>query len=228
MCALKKDDFCSKAPVFVGDILWEHLLLLQAECDKEEPRSALKNAAPKISETAVAELPVSAPRSYTPYSPPRNYTNLDSNKVYSSPMKPLSTQVPSNNTYYQHSTESDLYRIDQRYQHPAAGDITHRPSPPPMHSSPSPPIKTEFDQSQQSPYGAYPYGGHYFAPSSRLYSSHQYPTYPPQTYHQTPYFMPPSAAALHQQQFENIENQSLQVNIINLLNNSDEHILIKE
>ncbi len=217
MCALKKDDFCSKAPVFVGDILWEHLLLLQAECDKEEPRSALKNAAPKLSETAVAELPVSAPRSYTPYSPPRNYTNLDSNKVYSSPMKPLSTQVPSNNTYYQHSTESDLYRIDQRYQHPAAGDITHRPSPPPMHSSPSPPIKTEFDQSQQSPYGVYPYGGHYFAPSSRLYSSHQYPTYPPQTYHQSPYFMPPSAAALHQQQFENIENQSLQVNILCLL-----------
>ena len=206
MCALNKDDFCIKAPVFVGDILWEHLQLLQAECDKEE-RSTLKNAAPKLSETAVAQLPVSAPKSYTPYSPPRNYTNLDSNKVYSSPMK---ASVNSSNTFYPPTTAAD-YRIDQRYYHPAApAEINLRPSPPPQ-SSPSPPIKTEYS----NPYNSYPYTNSLQYPPSRLYQygyPQAYPS-PPVSHpaaHQSPYFVPPTShlsVASQHNQFESIDHQ---------------------
>ena len=74
MCSLRKDDFCSRAPVFVGDILWEHLQLLQAECDREQ--AALKNAPPKLSEIAQNPAAISptppAPRSFhlAAHSPP--------------------------------------------------------------------------------------------------------------------------------------------------------------
>ena len=75
MCELSKEEFCSRAPVFVGDILWEHLVLLQADCDRE--KAALKNAPQKLSE-ASTELPVSVspPRQYRAPTPP-TYTTLE-------------------------------------------------------------------------------------------------------------------------------------------------------
>ncbi|XP_022249367.1 protein c-ets-1-A-like isoform X1 [Limulus polyphemus] len=36
MCALTKDSFLSQAPPFMGDILWEHLDMLQKDVDKEQ------------------------------------------------------------------------------------------------------------------------------------------------------------------------------------------------
>lgn len=76
MCSLRKDDFCSRAPVFVGDILWEHLQLLQSECDREQ--AALKNAPPKLSEisqnpAAISPIPPPPrpqPAQFLTHSPP--------------------------------------------------------------------------------------------------------------------------------------------------------------
>ena len=49
MCELSKEEFCKKAPMFVGDILWEHLVLLQQDVDRE--KVALRNTPSKLSET---------------------------------------------------------------------------------------------------------------------------------------------------------------------------------
>ena len=80
MCGLSKDDFCARAPVFVGDILWEHLQLLQQECDKD--KAALKNAPPKLSEisTAANMTGSSPPRMYNA-SPVPTYTTLEPSRV---------------------------------------------------------------------------------------------------------------------------------------------------
>ena len=179
MCSLNKDDFCSKAPVFVGDILWEHLQLLQSECDRDE-RSALKNAAPKLSETSATQLPLQPPKSYTPFSPPRTYTNLDSTlaspKIYHSPNPTQQQQHASyQDSVFNNNVTSSLptaaaingsqrtISADQRYQHPAAIDplrITPSPlhsrpspSPPTISSDPLPQIKSEYSPSPYpSPY----------------------------------------------------------------------------
>ena len=64
MCALSREEFCGRAPSFVGDILWEHLVLLQQDVDRDA--AALKNAPSNLSETSTD--PVSMPR--LPPSPP--------------------------------------------------------------------------------------------------------------------------------------------------------------
>ena len=95
MCGLSKEEFCSRAPVFVGDILWEHLVLLQQDVDRE--KAALKNAPSNLSETSTDPVslppspqmyPVSSqspqktyhtlsPHRHTPYPAPNpTYTNL--------------------------------------------------------------------------------------------------------------------------------------------------------
>ncbi|XP_039282192.1 ETS-like protein pointed isoform X2 [Nilaparvata lugens] len=43
ICAMGKEAFLARAPPFMGDILWEHLEILQKEVDKE--RTSLENAA---------------------------------------------------------------------------------------------------------------------------------------------------------------------------------------
>ncbi|XP_066262603.1 protein C-ets-1 isoform X1 [Euwallacea similis] len=43
ICAMGKDAFLARAPAFVGDILWEHLELLQKDVEKEE-RLSISNA----------------------------------------------------------------------------------------------------------------------------------------------------------------------------------------
>ena len=42
MCALSREEFCGRTPSFVGDILWEHLVLLQQDVDRDA--AALKNS----------------------------------------------------------------------------------------------------------------------------------------------------------------------------------------
>ena len=45
--ALSIEGFCGRAPSFVADILWEHLVLLQKDVDA----AALKNVLSNLSET---------------------------------------------------------------------------------------------------------------------------------------------------------------------------------
>ena len=47
--ALSIEGFCGRAPSFVADILWEHLVLLQK--DVERDAAALKNVLSNLSET---------------------------------------------------------------------------------------------------------------------------------------------------------------------------------
>ncbi|XP_023235400.1 protein c-ets-1-A isoform X3 [Centruroides vittatus] len=49
MCALGKDAFLARAPPFMGDILWEHLDILQKDADKE--RASLENVPPNLYES---------------------------------------------------------------------------------------------------------------------------------------------------------------------------------
>ena len=92
MCALSKEEFCARAPVFVGDILWEHLVLLQQDVDRES--AALKNAPSNLSETSTE--PVSAHSAHFPASPQKTYHTLSSSvspprhAPYSAPTPPLS------------------------------------------------------------------------------------------------------------------------------------------
>ena len=99
MCSLSKEEFCSRAPVFVGDILWEHLVLLQQDVDRE--CAALKNAPSTLSEisTEPVSLPPSPPRHQShlyPVSPQKTYLTLSSSPQrpqqppYSAPSPPVS------------------------------------------------------------------------------------------------------------------------------------------
>ena len=101
MCSLSKDEFCSRAPVFVGDILWEHLVLLQQDVDREG--AALKNAPSTLSEisTEPVSLPASPPRQQPhlypvpvshSVSPQKTYHTLSPQRTqqYSAPSPPVS------------------------------------------------------------------------------------------------------------------------------------------
>ena len=48
ICALSREEFCGRAHSFVADILWEHLVLLQQEVDRDV--AALKNVLSNLSE----------------------------------------------------------------------------------------------------------------------------------------------------------------------------------
>ncbi|KDR17796.1 ETS-like protein pointed, isoform P1, partial [Zootermopsis nevadensis] len=49
ICAMGKEAFLARAPPFMGDILWEHLEILQKDVEKE--RSALENVPPNLYES---------------------------------------------------------------------------------------------------------------------------------------------------------------------------------
>ena len=93
MCGLSKEEFCTRAPVFVGDILWEHLVLLQQDVDRE--KAALKNAPSNLSETSTdpVSLPPSPPTSqtmlYQCQSPQKTYHTLSPQRHYAAPTPPL-------------------------------------------------------------------------------------------------------------------------------------------
>ena len=96
MCGLSKEEFCSRAPVFVGDILWEHLVLLQQDVDRE--KAALKNAPSTLSEisTEPVSLPPSPPRQQSLYPVPHSVSHSVSNSV--SPQKTYHTLSPQHYT----------------------------------------------------------------------------------------------------------------------------------
>jgi hypothetical protein len=155
MCSLRKDDFCSRAPVFVGDILWEHLQLLQSECDREQ--AALKNAPPKLSEIAQNPAAISPtpppPRAHPAYltaSPPPH-------RPYSAHYQPPSPSAHTLSVYPPFATSS----------HPSAA-ANH--SPPLMYSDCSSSSPQRPPQSPPRVYATLESAGGGAAPPPRLFS----------------------------------------------------------
>ncbi|XP_011550509.1 ETS-like protein pointed isoform X2 [Plutella xylostella] len=72
ICAMGREAFVARAPAFMGDILWEHLEILQKDVEKE--RSLLANVPPNMYESNVClpELP-----DYLP--PPAHHYNNNNN-----------------------------------------------------------------------------------------------------------------------------------------------------
>ncbi|KAI8425038.1 hypothetical protein MSG28_006914 [Choristoneura fumiferana] len=72
ICAMGREQFVARAPAFMGDILWEHLEILQKDVEKE--RSLLANVPPNMYESNVClpELP-----DYIP--PPAHHYNNNNN-----------------------------------------------------------------------------------------------------------------------------------------------------
>ncbi|CAK1550551.1 unnamed protein product [Leptosia nina] len=76
ICAMGREEFVARAPAFMGDILWEHLEILQKDVEKE--RSLLANVPPNMYESNVClpELP-----DYIP-PPAHHYNNNNNNGGY--------------------------------------------------------------------------------------------------------------------------------------------------
>ena len=168
MCALSREEFCRRAPSFVGDILWEHLVLLQQDVDREA--AALKNAPSNLSETSTE--PVSMPR--LPPSPP----GAQQPHYQPSPQKTYHSLSPQRHAHYSAPTPPLSYT-----------SLDHRQATPPLTA----PVKTEFKTEYPAPlsshypqynqYQAYqrlPYQPYYYDPMPLQppVSSHQYPAFP--------------------------------------------------
>ena len=153
MCGLSKDDFCARAPVFVGDILWEHLQLLQQECDKD--KAALKNAPPKLSEisTAANMTGSSPPRMYNA-SPVPTYTTLEPSRVQH--QSPVYHHRASPAPVYQRSSPGPY---EQRLPTPDQyKPVESKPAEDPaMRVKCEYPVKEEFSSNHYNQYVPYPH-----------------------------------------------------------------------
>ncbi|XP_041970000.1 ETS-like protein pointed isoform X2 [Aricia agestis] len=83
ICAMGREEFVARAPAFMGDILWEHLEILQKDVEKE--RSLLANVPPNMYESNVClpELPDYLPPPAHHYNNNNNtgtYINLESSR----------------------------------------------------------------------------------------------------------------------------------------------------
>ena len=99
LCSMNKQDFISRAPLFMGDILWAHLEILQRETDPAH---------------AEIKSPIVSSQSYYPALPQhplppsvasKTYTDLSVTKVSSAPSYP--SYPPPHPSYY--STYSSPY-----------------------------------------------------------------------------------------------------------------------
>ena len=153
MCALSREEFCGRAPSFVGDILWEHLVLLQQDVDRDA--AALKNAPSNLSETSTE--PVSMPR--LPPSPPGAQQPL----YHQSPQKTYHTLSPQRHAPYSAPTPPLSYT-----------SLDHRQATPPL------PVKTEFKQEFKTEYPA-PVNSHY--PQYTQYQAYPRLPYQPYPYY---------------------------------------------
>jgi len=162
MCALTKEEFCRKAPMFVGDILWEHLVLLQADVDREA--MALRNTPSKLSETCTDPSGCSRPPSHSP---------------------PMERQSPYPTSHSPYPSSHSPYPTSHS-PYPSQASPHHYPgaaSPQKTYTSldaprlASPPLKQEFK--------AEPVQQYQFAPSAGYGQYLQYPQYP-----YTPYQYP--------------------------------------
>ncbi|CAB3245821.1 unnamed protein product [Arctia plantaginis] len=70
ICAMGREEFVARAPAFMGDILWEHLEILQKDVEKE--RSLLANVPPNMYESNVCLPEYNIP-------PPAHHYNNNNN-----------------------------------------------------------------------------------------------------------------------------------------------------
>ena len=120
MCGLSKEEFCTRAPVFVGDILWEHLVLLQQDVDRE--KAALKNAPSNLSETSTDPVTSASPqKTYHTLSTslsPRHYQTYTSLESRTSPPLSIKSEYPAPVTSYpQYHHQYQYQRPAQQYQY---------------------------------------------------------------------------------------------------------------
>ena len=109
VCSMSKEEFISRAPPFMGDILWAHLEILQKDVEKENAK--VENAPTNFSEPY-----------HVPDQTHRTYTQLN-------PISPLA-QLPASNSYLNS-------RID--YSQPNPTDTTQYGSYPAPQVKPPPP-----------------------------------------------------------------------------------------
>ncbi|XP_023345540.1 protein C-ets-1 [Eurytemora carolleeae] len=109
VCSMSKEEFISRAPPFMGDILWAHLEILQKDVEKENAK--VENAPTNFSEPY-----------HVPDQTHRTYTQLN-------PISPLG-QLPTSNSYLNS-------RID--YSQPNPTDTTQYGSYPAPQVKPPPP-----------------------------------------------------------------------------------------
>ena len=142
MCSLTKEEFCTRAPVFVGDILWEHLVLLQQDVDRE--KAALKNAPSNLSETSTepVSLPSSSPHQlYSQPAPPaaasphKTYHTLASYQqpASSPPLPSIKTEYPvpvTSYAQYHPATQYSHYQQSRPAVQPVYGHYPYYPADP--------------------------------------------------------------------------------------------------
>ena len=78
LCAMTKEQFLARAPLFMGDILWTHLEILQKE-DKEKENVKVEPATSQTPSTPSYPSSVSSTsyQQYQPYHHPHPYTQYD-------------------------------------------------------------------------------------------------------------------------------------------------------
>ncbi|KAJ2953315.1 hypothetical protein O0L34_g901 [Tuta absoluta] len=81
ICAMGREQFVARAPAFMGDILWEHLEILQKDVEKE--RSLLANVPPNMYESNVC-LPELSDYSLPP--PAHHYNNNNTAPAAATPL----------------------------------------------------------------------------------------------------------------------------------------------
>ncbi|XP_019870985.1 ETS-like protein pointed isoform X2 [Aethina tumida] len=120
ICAMGKDTFSARAPAFVGDILWEHLELLQKDVEKE--RALSQNIVPNAmyDSMCVPEM------SYIDYS-----QLPEDRKPVVTPVPPTNTPVPNNNNFLHEGGYGQL----RSPACPSTDEIRDESSPPPPSSA---------------------------------------------------------------------------------------------
>jgi len=190
MCELSKEEFCSKAPVFVGDILWEHLVLLQQDVDSE--KLELKNVPLNLSETSAepVSMPPSPPQAYQHNSPKKSYHPHSPQRSYHAPSPQRSYHAPSPHQSY-HAPSPPLTYTNLDSSHAAIPTQHRQPSPVPIKceyttlKSEYPPTTTNLSYNQYhyqtyeriNPYQNYPYAhiqpNPYEMPNPYAFNHHQ-------------------------------------------------------
>ncbi|XP_065564127.1 protein C-ets-1-like isoform X2 [Artemia franciscana] len=114
MCALGKESFLARAPPFIGDILWEHLDILQRETDRE--RIALGNG-PLISNFYQPESCLTIPESQEfqssdplPFQPPMTTSPVQGSTP---PRQPRTPYHPSSSGNFSTSTNDPLHLLGE-------------------------------------------------------------------------------------------------------------------
>jgi len=134
MCSMVKEDFLSRAPPFMGDILWAHLEILQKEVDKENAK--IENVPTNFSEPFPDHF--QSQRTYTTLSSSHNTSPPSAYRVpypdYSLPSyQPYQHRVPD---MYQSPYQTSWYGYQPEW-HQAIDHFQQVTTPSSMHQHPA-------------------------------------------------------------------------------------------